>query len=68
MQRVVFQQKIQTSLPCVLAYMQDPKTGVLEVELPSTNPDAWLDHVLVIDEFQLLQGNYGSRTLLRRVA
>jgi len=45
----------------------DPKTGVLEVELPSNNPEGWLDHLLTIEEFQLLQGNYGSRTLLQRV-
>jgi hypothetical protein len=47
--------------------LQDPKTGVLEVELPSNNPEGWLDHLLTINEFQLLQGNYGSRTLLQRV-
>jgi hypothetical protein len=51
----------------LLSIPQDPKTGVLEVELPSNNPEGWLDHVLCIKEFQLLQGNYGSRTLLERV-
>jgi hypothetical protein len=45
----------------------DPTTGMLEVELPSNNPEGWLDHLLTIKEFQLLQGNYGSRTLLQRV-
>lgn len=51
----------------VCATPQDPNTGVLEVDLPANNPEGWLDHLLTIDEFQLLQGNYGSRTLLQRV-
>lgn len=40
---------------------------MLEVELPANNPEGWLDHELTINEFQLLKGNYGSRTLLQRV-
>jgi hypothetical protein len=47
--------------------VQDPKTGVLEVDLPANSPEGWLDHVLMIPEFQLLKGNYGSVTLLERV-
>jgi hypothetical protein len=45
----------------------DAQTGVLEVDLPANSPEGWLDHVLMMPEYQLLYGNYGSKTLLQRV-
>eukprot|EP00878_Enallax_costatus_P017861 GHUV01018770.1.p1 GENE.GHUV01018770.1~~GHUV01018770.1.p1 ORF type:complete len:146 (+),score=40.69 GHUV01018770.1:469-906(+) len=45
----------------------DPKTGILNVEMPQHPPEAWLDHVMMIPEYQLLKGNFGSVTLLKRV-
>jgi hypothetical protein len=47
--------------------MQDPKTGVLEVDLPSKSPEGYLDALVMTEKYQLLQGNYGSRTLLERI-
>ncbi len=54
-------------LTLFLPVLQDPKTGVAEYELPPNNPDGWVDHQMMINEFHLTKANYGSRTLLQRV-
>lgn len=41
--------------------------GVLEMPLSEGAPAAWLDHLLMIPGWQITQGNYGSKNLLRRV-
>lgn len=53
---------------CYLLFgLQDPKTGVLNVGMDQHPPAAYLDHVMMIPEYQLLKGNFGSVTLLQRV-
>ncbi|WIA20524.1 hypothetical protein OEZ85_004919 [Tetradesmus obliquus] len=45
----------------------DPATGVMEVDLPAKSPEGWMDYLMMTPEFQLVQGNFGSKTLLQRV-
>jgi hypothetical protein len=45
----------------------DPKTGVLVVPLPENSPQGFMDYLLMLPEFQLVCGNAGSKTLLKRV-
>lgn len=52
---------------CPCMFLQDRATGVFHASLPDKAPEGYLDHLLMIPEYQLLQGNYGSRTLLERV-
>lgn len=44
----------------------DSETGVLEVKLPKAMP-GWQDYFMMGYEYQLLQGNAGSKTLLTRM-
>jgi len=46
----------------------DPENGTLYVSLPSTVPLGWQDYLLMGPDHQLLVGNYGSKTLLRRMS
>eukprot|EP00775_Hariotina_reticulata_P007351 gene7351-7562_t len=43
-------------------------SGVLEVALPVKSPEGWMDYLMMLPEFQLVRGNFGSTTLLERVA
>ncbi|KAF6262805.1 hypothetical protein COO60DRAFT_1699103 [Scenedesmus sp. NREL 46B-D3] len=45
----------------------DAATGVLEVDLPAKSPEGWMDYLLMMPQHQLVQGNFGSKTLLERV-
>eukprot|EP00879_Flechtneria_rotunda_P004252 GHRR01004500.1.p1 GENE.GHRR01004500.1~~GHRR01004500.1.p1 ORF type:complete len:277 (+),score=78.93 GHRR01004500.1:133-963(+) len=45
----------------------DFETGVLVVDLPASSPEGWMDYLLMLPEYQLVQGNMGSTTLLERV-
>eukprot|EP00882_Tetradesmus_deserticola_P019052 GHRQ01020497.1.p1 GENE.GHRQ01020497.1~~GHRQ01020497.1.p1 ORF type:complete len:285 (+),score=100.40 GHRQ01020497.1:274-1128(+) len=45
----------------------DAATGVLEVDLPAKSPEGWLDYLMMTREYQLVAGNFGSKTLLERV-
>lgn len=49
------------------AVLQDAATGVLEVDLPAKSPEGWMDYLLMMPQYQLVQGNFGSKTLLERV-
>lgn len=49
------------------AVLQDPATGVMEVDLPAKSPEGWMDYLMMTPEIQLVQGNFGSKTLLQRV-
>ncbi|KAI8466596.1 MAG: hypothetical protein J3K34DRAFT_56490 [Monoraphidium minutum] len=47
----------------------DPGSGALEVEIPQgAMPVGWMDYSAMTQEWQLVTGNGGSTTLLRRVA
>jgi hypothetical protein len=46
---------------------QDASTGVMEVELQAKSPEGWMDYLMMTREYQLVQGNFGSKTLLERV-
>jgi hypothetical protein len=47
--------------------LQDAATGVMEVDLPAKSPEGWMDYLMMTPEYQLVQGNFGSKTLLERV-
>jgi hypothetical protein len=48
--------------------LQDTASGVLEVDLPVKSPEGWMDYLMMLPEYQLVKGNFGSITLLERVA
>jgi hypothetical protein len=58
---------IQSAAVPLLFVLQDAATGVMEVDLPAKSPEGWMDYLMMTPEFQLVQGNFGSKTLLERV-
>ena len=49
------------AMPCL------PKHGTAPAPL-QTAPKGWLDHLMTLPGWQITQGNFGSKTLLRRVS
>jgi hypothetical protein len=45
-----------------------PYCRLLEVQLPANSPKGWMDYLVMVPEYQLVQGNAGSITLLKRTA
>lgn len=51
-------------LPC--NSLMDPQSGVLDVQLPTPAP-GWQEYLLMGRDYQLVMGNAGSKTLLKRI-
>ena len=51
-------------LPC--NSLMDSDTGVLDVQLPTPAP-GWQEYLLMGRDYQLVMGNAGSKTLLKRI-
>lgn len=47
-------------VPCLLKHGTAPAP-------PQAAPKGWLDHLMTLPGWQITQGNFGSKTLLRRV-